>query len=89
MGHIFQHIERGSFQNILPSTLWPKLPAFDQILSKNGKKQKVDGNDNNNESKRVMNDIMVVEECKLRKYEENRFRDIFNPKVLVDRPLYS
>ena len=62
MCHLFQHIERGSFQHSLSIVLAPKRPASDPIVGNNGKKQKVDGDGNNTESIRVMNDIMVAEE---------------------------
>ena len=80
MSHIFQRVERGSFQHILPSVLALKCPASDLIVGKNGKKQKAYGNENNTESKCVMNDFMVAEEWKLSKDEENRFREFLTPK---------
>ena len=58
-------------------------------MGKNGNKLKVDRKENNIKLKCVMNNIMIAEELKLSKEEENRFKDIFNPKILADRLFYS
>lgn len=86
--HIFQQVERGSFNFTLPGVLTPKRQAIDQPLNLDRKKKaKTSDNDLASVSKRVANGVMIVKDWKLGEDEE--FKTICTPQALADRPLHS